>query len=326
MTATDLDTLLEMGFDRERATLAVSRTGNLQSAIDWLDANQDKSLDEINASASTSTAQASGNDDLEEGAPALKAGEEAKSLVCNDCGKRFRSTAQAEFHATKTEHTDFSESTEEIAPLTEEQKAAKLQELRENLAAKRALQAKEDQAANKRNEQIRLKNTKEASDAKEALRMKEQVKAAEATRREKQAEVEAKKRIKAKIEADKEERRLKAEKEKSKRMGQTFPTVPLEEAMPAGAPIPTPAAAAPKSAASTARLRLTHAAGTAQLTLPAETTLFELAHQLNSETAGAVTVNTFTATFGARKVWTQTDFGMTLKEVGWVPSAAVVVG
>jgi len=51
-----------------------------------------------------------------------------------------------------SEHTDFSESTEEIAPLTEEEKQAKLQELREKSAAKRALKAVEDQEDAKRNE------------------------------------------------------------------------------------------------------------------------------------------------------------------------------
>lgn len=116
----------------------------VQAALEWLEANQDKSLDEIK-SAATNT-----NED-EEG-PALKEGEQPRSLVCNECGKKFRSTAQAEFHASKTEHTDFSESTEEIAPLTEEERTARLAELREKLAAKRAVQSEQDKADQKRNE------------------------------------------------------------------------------------------------------------------------------------------------------------------------------
>jgi len=116
----------------------------VQAALEWLEANQDKSLDEIK-SAATNTKD-------EEGAPALKEGEEPRSLVCNECGKKFSSQAQAEFHASKTEHTDFSESTEEIAPLTEEEKKARLQELREKLAAKRAIQSEQDKADQKRNE------------------------------------------------------------------------------------------------------------------------------------------------------------------------------
>ena len=84
--------------------------------------------------------------------PPLQPGEEPRSLVCNECGKKFRSQAQAEFHASKSEHVDFSESTEEIAPLTEEEKKAKLQELRERLAAKRATQSEQDKVDKKRNE------------------------------------------------------------------------------------------------------------------------------------------------------------------------------
>lgn len=114
----------------------------MQGALEWLEANQDKSLEEI---------QASQQDENDE-APALQPGEEARSLVCNECGKKFRSQAQAEFHATKTEHTDFSESTEELAALTEEQKKERLEELRQKLAAKRAAQAELDKIEQKKNE------------------------------------------------------------------------------------------------------------------------------------------------------------------------------
>jgi hypothetical protein len=50
------------------------------------------------------------------------------------------------------DHTDFSESTEEIAPLTEEEKKAKLEELRERLKAKRSVQSVQDKADAKKNE------------------------------------------------------------------------------------------------------------------------------------------------------------------------------
>lgn len=113
----------------------------MQGALEWLETNQDKSLEEIKAEQA----------DDEEG-PALQPGEEARSLVCNDCGKKFRSQAQAEFHASKSQHVDFSESTEDIAPLTEEQKKERLEELRQKLAEKRAVQSEQDKADKKRNE------------------------------------------------------------------------------------------------------------------------------------------------------------------------------
>lgn len=54
-----------------------------------------------------------------------------------------------------SEHTDFSESTDEIAPLTEEEKKAKLEELRQRLKEKRAVQSTVDKEEAKRNEVCR---------------------------------------------------------------------------------------------------------------------------------------------------------------------------
>lgn len=126
------------------ALLCLLTSWPVQGALEWLEANQDKSMEEIQAAQSQQAEE-------EEG-PALQPGEEARSLVCNDCGKKFRSQAQAEFHASKSQHVDFSESTEEIAPLTEEQKKERLAELREKLAAKRSVQTEQDKVDKKRNE------------------------------------------------------------------------------------------------------------------------------------------------------------------------------
>ena len=49
-------------------------------------------------------------------------------------------------------HTDFAESTEEIAPLTEEEKKARLEELRQRLKDKRANQVVADREDQKKNE------------------------------------------------------------------------------------------------------------------------------------------------------------------------------
>lgn len=215
MTTSDLDQLIEMGFNPEKSKLAVKKTGNLTDAIEWLDKNADKSLEDI---------QAEDAQDAEE--KAIEADAQAQSLVCNECGKKMRGVAQAEFHASKSGHTDFSESTDEIKPLTEEEKEAKLEELRQKLALKRAAQSEQDKIDAKRNEQISRKKTKETEDMKEQLKVKEQIKDAEKKRRERQEDIEAKKRIQARVAADKEERRLKAERQKAERAGQALPPMP----------------------------------------------------------------------------------------------------
>ena len=111
-----------------------------------MEENQGKTLQEITVPATSDTP----NPSLSPAAPA--AGEVARSLVCNECGKNFRNKEQAEFHAQKTQHVDFAESTQEIAPLSAEEKKAKLEELRQKLAEKRAGTSAQDKTDQKRNE------------------------------------------------------------------------------------------------------------------------------------------------------------------------------
>ncbi|KAH6986232.1 ubiquitin-related domain-containing protein [Ilyonectria sp. MPI-CAGE-AT-0026] len=313
----DLDTLLDMGFDKERVELAVKNTGGLQGALQWLEDNQDKSIDDIKAAAATAAANKDEDEDEDETKAKIAELESgtAHSLVCNDCGKRFRNQDLASYHASKTDHTDFSESTEEIAPLTADEKKAKLDELRDRLQAKKARQSEQDKEEQKRNERIRQKSTKETHEAKEELARKEQIKEAARKRQEKLDDVEAKKRIKAKIEADKAERRRKAEEAKAAREGRA----------PEAASAAAPAAAAPRPKANhnEARLRLQTDSGNIMKTLPAETTLFELAQLLQTETGNVVA--SFTTTFPRQTFEGSVDFSKTLKEAGLVPSSVLIV-
>ena len=318
-----MDQLVDMGFEKERAQLALKNTGGRKSeasvhcldkltptsvsaAIDWLDTNAEKSTADLIEESKTEPA-----------VQTTSAVENARSLVCNECGKKFRDQAAAEFHASKTEHTDFSESVDEIAPLTEEEKNNKLSALREKLAAKKAVQSEQDIIDKKRNEQINRKKTKESQDMKEDLKKKEQIKDAEKKRQERQDDIDAKKRIQAKIAADKEERRLRTEKAKAGQAG----LAPVQ-------PAPTPVvAAAPPSSKPTSeytetRLRLQTASGNIVKVFPVDTTLFEVAEALNEESG--LEVESFTQNF-PRKVFNNEYFGETLKELKMVPSASLIV-
>ena len=160
-----------------------------------------------------------------------------------------------------------------------------------------------------------MKSTKESQDLKEELKRKEQIKEAAKKRQEKLADQEAKKAIKAKIEADKRERQRKAEEAKAAREGR---------ALAAEAPAAT-TPAVPKATTShnEARLRLQTPGGNVQKTFPAETTLFEVAQALEAE---GTQVKTFTMTF-PRKVFEASgiDSGKTLREAGLVPSGVLIV-
>ncbi|KAF2840742.1 putative UBX domain protein [Patellaria atrata CBS 101060] len=307
---TDLQNLLDMGFEEKRAQMALKASGNLTSAIDWLDKNQEKSLEELQEeqAAESSTSNI----------PEVDPDAQANSLQCDVCGKKFRNASEAQFHATKSGHDEFSQSTEIIAPLTEEEKKAKLEELRARLAAKRAEGSEQDKLDKKKNEEIRRKATKESADIKEDLRKREQLKDAQKAKMEKKAEADARKRALEKIEADKMERKRKADAEKAARAGIAPPPQPEVT----GPTSHGPTTSKPASAYTETRLRLQTPSGTVMKNFPVETTLFEVAHALNSESG--LEVQSFTQNF-PKKVFDSTDFGMTLKEAGMVPSAALIV-
>jgi len=136
---------------------------------------------------------------------------------------------------------------------------------------------------------------------------------------EKQEDLEAKKRIKARIEADKLERKRREEDARALREGK-----PL--AAPTTAPVAPPAAAASSSgsSAATARLRLqTKTAGNLIKSYPSETTLFEVAQQIEAELGTPITK--FSLTFPRKTFEAGVDFGQTLAEAGLAPSAVLVV-
>lgn len=156
-----------MGFDKHEAELAVKESGGckllryldksnclilistaVQDALEWLEINQNRSHEEIVASSETTATAGDRNAEL----VSIQAGNQARSLVCNECCKKFRSQAQAEFHASKTQHVDFAESEEEMSALSQEEKKARLEELRQKLAEKRAGMSEQDKIDKKRNE------------------------------------------------------------------------------------------------------------------------------------------------------------------------------
>lgn len=85
----------------EEAVSFIDESDPVQGALQWLEDNQDKSLEDIEA------AEAEKGDDEDESEEATQAkiaeieAGSAKSLVCNDCQKKFRNHDAAEFHATK---------------------------------------------------------------------------------------------------------------------------------------------------------------------------------------------------------------------------------
>jgi hypothetical protein len=161
-----------------------------------------------------------------------------------------------------------------------------------------------------------MKSTREVQDIKEDMAKKEQIKAAADKRQEKLNDQAAKKRIQDKIAADKEERRLKAEKIKAEREGRAPPPEPAAAA-------PTARASGPRTAPTEARLRLQMASGTVMKTFPVETTLFEVGQAIEGDNGAPV--ESFTMTFPKKTFTGSVDMGKTLKEAGLAPSAVLIV-
>lgn len=84
----------------ERPTSWMLTLDAVQQALNWLEENQDKPLEELQAGQAQAAAAA--GEGGEEAGPSIPTGETAKSLVCNECGKKFRTHDQASFHASKT--------------------------------------------------------------------------------------------------------------------------------------------------------------------------------------------------------------------------------
>jgi hypothetical protein len=155
----------------------------------------------------------------------------AQSLICDDCGKLLRDASKAEFHAIKTAHQNFSESTKEIKPLTEQEKGAKLKELERRLAErreeKRLAQIEED----KRKESVRRANGIEMQLIREKMEKEQIAKDAELRRRQKEEDLQAKNAIRKQLELDKLERQKEAEERKKRAQGiaQPTPQIPISQ-------------------------------------------------------------------------------------------------
>ncbi|WWC89065.1 uncharacterized protein L201_003983 [Kwoniella dendrophila CBS 6074] len=321
----DKASLISMGFDPARVDWALKATKNsgLQPAMDHLLENSEKPIPEA------------GEADEEEDEDSVKANIKkiesggtvddsdlvARSIKCSECGKIFRSTANAELHAEKSGHDQFEESTDEIKPLTEEEKKAKLAELREKLAIKRAAQAKVDAKDNKANEALRRKAGQDSGKIKEDMQAKELQKQAEQKRREKLEDQKAKAAIKAQIEADKRERAEKAAREKALREGSSASQTP-----PAPVSVAKPAAGVSSSDNPQTRLQVRLSAGGQPLTktFPSDNTLIDVAEWVASENlAYNVDTITFASTF-PRKTYSREEMKKTLKANGLTPSAVLM--
>ncbi|KXS21613.1 hypothetical protein M427DRAFT_27236 [Gonapodya prolifera JEL478] len=321
-------TLLDFGFPENRVKKAIKATqgAGLQSALDWLEKHQDDpTIDDPEpesaavggtlGQAGPSAPDSISTDDRAEGV--ISAAEQtANSLKCEECGKLLRDASAAEVHAIKSGHTNFSESSEVIKPLTPEEKAKKLEELKARMAAKREAKRQQELEEERNKEKVRRRTGQELSAIKEKTKEKEMQKAFEEKKREKEDDKAAKARVKAQIEADKRDRQLKREAEKAAAAG---------VAASAQAAAPAASSSAPKTAATYTDTRIQiRASDGAPITnvFKADDILEAVYEYVAAQRPGAPfkLAQTF-----PRKVLDGADRQKTLRELNLVPSAVLML-
>ncbi|CAN0236190.1 unnamed protein product, partial [Discosporangium mesarthrocarpum] len=92
-----------------------------------------------------------------------QADQAAQSLKCDDGTALPKDIPNAEFHASKTGHSNFSESTVEVKPLTPEEKAAMVEALKAKLAERRGAREEEEKVDHIKREKARRTMGKEAA-------------------------------------------------------------------------------------------------------------------------------------------------------------------
>lgn len=204
-----LDLLMDMGFPRDRAEKALAITGNkgVEAAMEWLLSHpEDAGTDEpqgyrlTDAPSSESTAaEGTGGSGGEAAAP----GGVAASLKCDECGKLLKDADAVQYHAAKSGHSQFSESTEAIKPLTEEEKAEQRARLQQRLVEKRLMRQEEEKKQAIEAEKIRRKSGRDLSSAKDNFDRQRKLQDAENRKREMLEAKRAKEEIMAKVAADK---------------------------------------------------------------------------------------------------------------------------
>eukprot|EP00080_Pristionchus_pacificus_P007242 PDM67262.1 ubxn-1 [Pristionchus pacificus] len=187
--------LVEMGFDAEKAEEAAKKCSTLETAMDWLVSRQENEGMQTDSSSLPPQSHPTS-------APVVPA-----SYKCNDCGKVIRDENGMMFHASKTGHENFEESSDNIKPLTEEEKKVQAgllkEKIKESMKKKAELEEKEKFEREKR----RVQEGKLMLERNEKRKEMEQLAAIAQRKRDKEEEEAAKRRVLEQIKADRESRK-----------------------------------------------------------------------------------------------------------------------
>lgn len=336
--SSELNILMEMGFSEQRAKKALEVCGNrsVETAMEWLLAHPDEPMDTDDTALSPVQTPAAKGDSTDkdmskqeaqqpsDGADSETPGaskhlaevvqdatELPKCIKCDECGRKLRTDAEVEFHAVKSGHQSFSESTEEIKPLTEEEKLEKKKKLEEVIRQRRVEREEREKKEAIEKEKSRRKVGQEVAQTRQKMEEEEMRKIAEEKKREKLEAKLARQKVLEDIERDKQARR------------QKFNMDPLPPKEPEPAPVPEPVEPQRDYTECKLQIRLTdgqtlsHTFGALE-----QLSAVRLYVELN-RTDGEAPFALMTPF--PRKVFVGEDYDMRLVDLGLVPSAVLVL-
>lgn len=290
--------------------MAVAKTNSkdVQTVMEWLLAHPED--EESCASSSDSQEVQSAVSVSEETSQSPL---EAKSLKCDECGRLFQTHEEVEFHAAKSGHSSFSESTEEKKPLTEEERAAQKIKLEEIMKQKRKDREEKEKVEALEREKSRIRSGKEMIEARKKQEDLEMKKLLEFRKREKEEEKLARQRVRDQIEEDKLARKAKAQAESAK-----IPAVTMS------CPAANVTTSGPKNyTEAKLQIRLTNGSALTY-TFGAKEPLSAVRLYVEMNRTDEPGPFSLMTSF-PRKVFTEDDFDKPLDVLGLAPSAVIIV-
>lgn len=327
----DIDVLMEMGFSQKRAEKALALTNNsgVAAATEWLFAHEnDPDVDDDTAAAEVNLPSGpvtEGSDDaMTEGQQQVPL--QAKSLKCDDCGKLLKSENEVQLHATRSGHANFSESVEEVKPLTEEEKKAQLAKVQELMKQKRLEREEKEKQEQLQREKQRRVHGKELTNVKQKMHDDEMKKIMEERRREKEEEKQARQRVREQIAKDKEDRAVKFGTGTAA-AGASTDTATKTSTMPQ--PSPATTTTQPKEYTETnIQIRLfTGEAVTQKFSVReplAAVRFFAHGKIAGGQLGDDIGALTFATAFPPRRVFSEDEMMMPLGDLGLIPSATLI--
>ncbi|XP_070692628.1 UBX domain-containing protein 1 [Pempheris klunzingeri] len=298
---TTLESLLEMGFDRNRAEKAVANTGNqgIEQAMDWLiEHDNDPDIDEPYVPPVGSV---------------LGGGADSQSATDQPT---LADTAEGTADGNIIDDDDDSEK----RSLTEEEKLEQVKRLEELMRVKQAERRERERAEELEREKQRRKQGQELQQIRQKLQDDDMKKLAEQRRREKMEDKLARQRVKEKIARDREERAQKFGGGPPSTAASCQPAQPSPSSPTSHGPPPT------KKEYDESRIQVRLLDGSTITTVfKAQEPLaaVRVYVQMNSNTPEGQDFTLLSPY--PRHIYTELDMEKPLKELGLVPSAVLVV-